>query len=248
MTAANVNVRHLGAVAIACSMAGCASIASAPFVEHVASPGPVGECARFFEGLNQHRAQYGKRDADAVVMSGYPYLRVDRFAIAWKSRFPAGADSDDFRRWAAYFRRLDYQARRFEIETADRPIDFGWPAEFDQPVQSGQVEAGSGRRVDSVQTALDSVERCGELLLAHDTSSGAGRRRLHRAAMVPSSYRLAHRVLGPYPITSVPFALAVSALHRDTHATFRTPRSDLPVRGKLIRYVPSPEGSGRGAR
>jgi hypothetical protein len=61
---------------------------------------------------------------------------------------------------------------------------------------------------------------------------------LRSRARVPDDYELWKRVVGLYPVTTLPFSVGVSAWQRQTLQIFEQPFERLPVAGKLVRYEP----------
>lgn len=80
------------------------------------------------------------------------------------------------------------------------------------------------------------VERCrDELVTAVRVEPAAAA----LAGRVPADYNDNLRVLGLYPLTSIPFAGGVRSWQESVRDVFRTPFPELPIEGKRIRYVPA---------
>jgi hypothetical protein len=120
-----------------------------------------------------------------------------------------------FAAWVARLRELDASARRAEL--ANLGMD---------EAQRGRVEACAAA---AAAVALD-----------EDSA-----RRLLASAVVPDDYAGWQRALGLYPLTSLGLLAGVERLRGEIEADFATPRDALPVRGRLVRFVP-PTGPPRG--
>lgn len=101
-----------GTLGAALGLAGCVSVrpdpyATAPVREALARATPT-DCARIFAQLDAAVDRVGVRDAQAVRVPGFPYLRADRLAVALAPRVPRDA-------WLAYTGALDVHARRAEL-------------------------------------------------------------------------------------------------------------------------------------
>lgn len=213
---------RLGSVALALLGAGCAGLPSPsvePLASHLDADGPTAECARFFVALDGAVAEAGVADPEAARVPGYPYLRVDRL-LAFGAK--PDAASPAFPTWIDALMDLDRSARGREIDNLPEP-----------------VRARERRRELGPAPLMDLVRRCGETLRDGDLAGPAGRKKLAATAVVPPSYSVAKRVLGLYPLTSIPFGAGVERLHAETREVFRTPLAQLPVRGSLTRFRPA---------
>ena len=203
-------------VAIALSLTGCAA--------HLAPPAPVADaealsvvsCRSLYSDVDAWVKSAGVGDAQSARISGYPYLRVDRFLAADEVKPDAG--SEDFDAWAARLRALDSQARKFELQNL--PDDF------------------NGERAESLGARLGA---CAEILIISDLTVPAARAQLLEIARVADDYSVAKRVIGLYPFTSLLFKAGVRNLHESIQADFSRSLESLSVKGRLSRYRPAPE-------
>ncbi len=198
-------------------LSGCAT--PAPLSGHVrAGAGESWECAQFFVALDDAVAAARVRDAGAVSIPGFPYLRVDRFLASFREDPLSPAA---FAAWVDRLQALDLAGRRAEI--ANLPVGTRMSLE---------------RVVPGRSSLLTAVSDCGRKLRRADIASPATREMLRARAMVPDEYRTAWRVFGVYPLTSLFVARRIQKWQRNARETFTSPLDRLPRSGKLIRYVP----------
>lgn len=92
------------------------------------------------------------------------------------------------------------------------------------------------------------VQRCADAGLASLLADPGARAAVARAAAVPDDYSLALRAAGLYPLASVAMLAAIERLQRRLHEDFRVPLEALPVRGRLVRFVPPGDAGGAPGR
>ncbi|MGD8882635.1 MAG: hypothetical protein PVI82_12140, partial [Desulfobacterales bacterium] len=88
---------------------GCASRVTHQFITESQRPP---EYERFFNELDMAVEQAGVRNAADFRVSGFPYLRANRFLVSLKSRLSTGAQK---KQWVRWMQRLDIEARETEI-------------------------------------------------------------------------------------------------------------------------------------
>lgn len=203
--------RMLAAAGSTVLLAGCA--AWGPSLDHPASASderqdPVAQCARLYERVDAEIAAAGVADAQTARVARFPYLRINRILA---DSAPAAGDAAAFDFWVQRLRRLGARAR--DVELANLP--------------GGSQAANSARR----------LQRCAATLMRHDLADPDNRTRLRRAS-VPGDYQPLQRVVGLYPLTSMPFLLGVRRLHGEIRETFTAPLAALPVAGGLRRLTP----------
>jgi hypothetical protein len=93
----------------------------------------------------------------------------------------------------------------------------------------------AGRATELANAGLpgDDLARCRVLLLTEDAASIAD---LRARAQVADDYSTLSRVAGLYPLTRLAFAAGIKRWQEATLVAFSTPLSELPVRGKLVRF------------
>lgn len=175
------------------------------------------ECSQFFTKLDAAVDSAGVRDSGATRITGYRWLRVDRFLESYRGE--ALSDSG-FQAWVDRMQKLDRDARRIEIRNLSA-------------VQRASL-LSTGDEFDV------SVLRCGDVLRRADLSGN--RQRLLDAIRTEPEYRTWKRVLGLYPFTALGVLVGVNSLHRDVNATFsREPTARRPA-GVTVTYSPATKG------
>lgn len=192
---------------LALSLAGCAVLAPGTRVAE-----PMAECQRFYETLDERIDASGARDAGAARVSGYPYLRTDRFLASYAAR---QLDPAARRQWLLLLLDLDRQARRIEIQNL--------------PAQQGAV---AERRVVEARLA-----ECAPLVQAHVLSEP--REHLDRRVTVPDDYNTFARTLGAYPLTAVFVRQGALRTQRDLGRAFTAPADARSAQGELTRFLPA---------
>lgn len=187
----------------------------APAGEPVAD-GALAACRDLVSDLDRQIADAGVGDAQSARVAGFPYLRVSRL-LASPDLKPA-ADSPAFDAWVSRLRELDTEARGVEL------------ANLARHVVDDDAEIPDAAR----------VEACADRLASADLSDPVPRGQLLEVARVSDAYSATARVIGLYPLTSVPFKMGVGELHERLRADFAMPLAELPVHGILTRYLPPP--------
>lgn len=160
----------------------------------------------------------GGRDAGAVQIPGFPYLRVDRFLASFADEVD---EPTRFSAWVEQMAALDDEARA--IELANLP-----QAELPQ----------LGQQQRSLSELLTQLTQQRQHLITGELSIPANRELLRAQAQVPDDYVTAWRVVGIYPITSLYVRSRVELWHHEVHATFATPLQALPRAGTVKRWRP----------
>ncbi len=200
---------------------GCATVGvptSASDARYVEADPEAAACGRFFEQLDDTVRRAGVADVQEARVAGFPQLRINRFYAAdWRP----GPEEPRFEAWATKLVELDRRARGKEIANLPRSVRAEMVAE-------GAASGALGARVAD----------CGDYLLALDLSSDHRRQQLFERARVPDAYLGIYRLAGLYPLTSIAFYAGVKGLQEEIRRDFSVPLEALPVRGRLIEYLP----------
>jgi hypothetical protein len=194
---------------LAVALSACAT-APGVFEEHLARGSESEQaCARWYQALDRAIDDAGVRDAQNSPVSGFPYLRADRFTASTAER--AAASESAMRVFAGRLLELDLEARAFEIQN---------------------LPSWKGSR----KTALSQTTDCGRMLLALDLARPAAREAIRTHARVPDDYSTTERVLGVYPVTSYFFARGVRQWEAGARSTLARPATE--ERPGLVRFAP----------
>ncbi len=196
-------------------LGGCASYPRGP---SVAAAGPQEACLDFYRQTERTVLDYGGEDGGDHRLPGYPFLRSNRFLASF-----AGEPLSDaaYSQWLELLRQVDERARMPEFANL--------PAEAKTRINS-LLPAGSNFR--------EHLQSCGRLLVEATARSPHARRELAAAALVPDDYLSWRRVAGLYPLARWFAAYGVNDLHRELQQPFELAPEQIPVSGRLIRYLP----------
>lgn len=211
--------KSFGALAVGLALSvtcGCATVRE-PQRSYLDDPSPdIQSCARWFIVLDAQINRARVRDAAAVPLPGFPYLRVDRHTASLATL--AARDPAALGQWVGRMRALDREAR--EVETANLPAQF-----------LGGLEV-------SREEFTPRSEACAARLLAADLQGSAIGPLLAHRATVPDHYLSWRRVVGLYPVVRFPFLGGVRGWQREAQETLRRARAGEPAAAPLQRYVP----------
>ncbi len=197
---------------------GCANLASRQFVSNSERPTPY---QKFFDELDRTVADAGARDASGSTVEGFPYLRANRFLASFKDELTA---EDQKREWVYRMQQLDLESRRKEIYNLS---------------QSG-IEDLSSRLGESFDrdTLFSRVAFYSQQLLAHDQRRPDFYATLQETVEIPDEYFTTMRVIGIYPITSLPVAAVTHNVFEEMTEWHRTPLHELETAGTVKYYGP----------
>lgn len=178
------------------------------------------EASLFFTAMDAAVEREAVGDAAAFRLSGFPYLRTDRFLAAMAARI----ETDDQREtWLNAMRQLDIVGRQKEIRNLpDHAVN-------DLADRFGVI----GR-----EGLIDLTAVRGDRLLKTDSSVSGFVAAVADAVRCNSEYSNFLRVAGLYPIAALPVTALTHKAQREFRGWHRTPPEALPVRGVLTDYVP----------
>lgn len=181
-------------------------------------PPALQPCLTLYDDLDQATAETGYSPTAWARITGFPYLRVDRFLASYRQEslsLPA------LHIWLARMAALDQQARAIELARL--------PATVHATLQHRHGTTPLPRQLAT----------CAERLLAHDLTQPAQLASLREHASVPADYSTFRRSVGLYPLTALPVRLGIARWHADTQTLFAKPLNALPVTGHLQRFRPA---------
>ena len=192
-------------------------------------PGSIeSSCAQFIAETEQAITKAGVRDTQAVRISGFPYLRVNRFLASFTATV---LDDPAFAAW------LD-QLQALAIE--------GWDVEINNlhPLPRENLQASIPLEPSvNVRSLHDAVRHCSGVLRNADLANPARRELLSAVAQVPPEYQTWQRVLGLYPVTALAFTTGIQRWQNATRRVFSQAIEELPVQGRLMRFSPPAAGT-----
>jgi len=198
---------------------GCATTAVNQRVADFQRPA---EYVRFFEVLDRYVDEADARNAAAFSVSGFPYLRTNRFLTGLKQDLDSEARQEQWIRW---LQQLDSEARKKEI----RNLPSGAIRELAHEL---------GEEPDR-QTLQDRLADYSEKLLNHDQRRTDFFTTVQATVTNPAEYRTAYRVMGIYPITALPVAVVTHRVQDEFKNWHHAPVAQLDIQGELIAYGPS---------
>ncbi|MBO0735328.1 MAG: hypothetical protein J2P48_01975, partial [Alphaproteobacteria bacterium] len=205
----------------------CCSVIQAPQQDDPASATPAVEhCVQWFAKLDAAVDRAGVRDAGAHRIPGFPYLRADRFLGSFRNTVKD--NPSEFASWVDRLRKLDATARAYEVRNL--------PA-------SSLAALG----VASVRAAAARTGTCAAELSRVELATPEQRERLIKGAGVPDEYIERSRILGLYPLATLPLSVGVRRWQDATVAMFRREAAGDDRGHHFVRYEPSgyPLGAAR---
>jgi hypothetical protein len=193
-------------------VAGCAQIEQ----PHDRNPAAA-DCARWLASLDEAVERAGVRDAGAYRIPGFPYLRADRFSASFRN--DVKDDPAAFAVWVDRLRNLDATARAYEL--------MNLPPRLLASLEVPDRNAAKAR-----------TDACAAELTRDDLAVTSQREALVARAAVPDDYIERNRVLGLYPIATLPFSIGVNRWQEETVATFRRSPVSAGEGVALARYEP----------
>jgi len=182
-----------------------------------AEPPHAEDCTGWFARLDETVDRAGTRDAGSHRISGFPYLRSDRFLASFRKE--VSGDPATFAVWLNHLRLLDEKARVYEL----RNLPFAYLRPLGVP--------------DST-AAIVKTNACAAELSRTDLSKSSQKTALIAQAAVPDEYIERNRILGLYPLATLPFSIGIAHWQNETVTMFwRTVASD-PENDTATRYEP----------
>jgi hypothetical protein len=177
-----------------------------------------------FARLDAAVLEKGVRDAAEAPIAGFPYLRTNRFMVSLSGGL---TDADAKTAWAEWMRQSDLAARRKEIGNL--------PDDAVNPLAASREDL-------FVRAGV-----CSKDLYDYDRAQPDFFEVLKPRVEVPGEYSTVQRVLGLYPLVTIPEYKITEGVRERFRAWYETPYEKLPVEGTLRLYGPA-QGQGREAR
>ena len=210
-----------GVLGLVAFLAGCAGPAA---TGPVAPSGESSACMDWYARLDDVTREAGVGDGGAYRVSGYPFLRSDRFLASFRDE--AADKPAAFEAWVDRLAELDRDAR--EVELSNLPLQFLSRLAADGAIDKPRMQAQTRRCADEARLAL---------LQSVPLATAPGRRLLAAKVQVPDDYSAAKRALGLYALTRVPFFSGVRRWQQSTADKFAAPSS--VDSATVRRYTPA---------
>ncbi|MDJ0810673.1 MAG: hypothetical protein QNJ01_11270 [Desulfobacterales bacterium] len=185
-------------------------------------PEPVHACQRLLVQVDREITADGVTDGAAIRIDGFPYLRSNRFLKALEDQL---LTRDQTQAWLEAMHALDLESRRKEISNLS-------PTRLET-----LVAAMPG--IPDRETLQRRVADCSRTVFAHHRYETDLRDRLRRRTTVPDEYQTWRRLVGLYPLVSLPVALVTDNVYDDFRQWHATPPEDLPYKGRLVTIRPA---------
>lgn len=211
----------------ACLIAGCTTAQShrPDVAKSKTAAKHVSSCREILIDVRRTVVSAKTSDAEARRIEGFPYLRINRFLAHVGKRFKDGRSGPAFEAWADRLRAKDSEATRNEI--ANLPTS--------EMLALGKRIFGHAANRERIFEALDD---CADQQSAIELADSGRRQRLLEVAYVSDNYSELARSVGLFSLTSIPVALGWEQWKKENLSTFRRPIADLPVKGRIVQYVP----------
>lgn len=173
------------------------------------------DCEVFFKALEEQVQKAKVRNASSVVVSGFPYLRTNRFLTALTNQMD---DESKRMEWISWMFDLNLQARETEIRN----------------LPSEALTSLSPDR----EVLLSRMRTCSEELFQHDQKKNHLFSLLKPRVVVPDEYSSLLRLIGGYPLFAIPVAVVTANARRKMKERFEVTLEALPRDGVLHYYLP----------
>ncbi len=208
-------------LASGCAYSPSTPVLSSPLLENLQRPA-LKDCSDYFVDIDKAIVAAAVVDAGALRITGYPYLRINRFLASFEN---LSYSESRFNQWVDRLQSLDQQARRFELANLPEPVRHELHQQYSFLI-SGEASLS------------EIVHFCGQQLRDTDMRNAGFKSDLLRQLDYPDEYKTLNRVLGLYTISSIFVMNGVNNLADEVKETFATPLDELEVHGDLHRYVP----------
>ncbi len=179
-------------------------------------------CVVFFTNIDKTVSTDGVTDSEATRVTGYPYLRVNRFLSDFRNE---QMDTASFDTWIKHMENLAMEGWQIELSNLSN---------INREMLSLQASELSVSNMNLNET----IRYCADLLRATDFNEDNERHYLKTITKVPDEYKTWQRVIGLYPLTALAFRSGINSWHKDTNNIYAKKLESLTVNGELLRYTP----------
>ncbi|WP_152539473.1 hypothetical protein [Methylomicrobium lacus] len=179
-------------------------------------------CLNWYQKLDTLLAEYQLIDPATTKVTGFPSLRADRFLASFRTQSLTDAAHAQ---WLQRMRQLDASLRLKESANL--------------PTAAAKTVLAAAPLPGSLEQVL---QQCGNRLVEEALLRPESKPILRQQVRALDTYRTWQRIVGAYWLTQYPAKLGLKNLHQKLVASFRRPVDELPVQGRVIRYVPASSG------
>ncbi len=174
----------------------------------------IRRCAQAFSIIDNAVGRAGTGDAQATSIAGFPHLRTTRFLAALGARFRTANNKTAFADWTEWLARTAAEGRGYELANLSAAA-------------RDALQSRLGEKPEAV------VADCTAVLLQFDGTRSDFRETLVATAAVPDNYADMFRVIGIYPLTSLPVLFGFNRWKDRNLPGFRNSPSALKMSGKI---------------
>lgn len=179
------------------------------------------EAVDFLAALEKSVDDAGVRNASDYPISGFPYLRTNRFLVAMAAHIK---NPQKHNLWVRQMQELDLKARKKEIRNLP-----------DSAIARLTLRFGLEAHREAL---MEKAYSASETLFRHDQNSSTFHRTLSKAVLYPEDYSNLLRVIGLYPVSSLGVALLTHKVRSEFKTWYDTDLNKLDVRGDIHAFSP----------
>lgn len=174
-----------------------------PLADYLQGAPDARTCIGYYTNLDHYAVKHGMADIQATRVPGFPFLRMNRFLASFADE-PMSVEQETV--WLRQLAKLDLDGR--QVELAEMP----WP-------ELQQIMPQTTDR----ETALENLQDCSHTLQARLLRNKSAMQDLRSRLNVPDDYLDILRVVGLYPVSSLPVMWGVEKLHEQTRMRLEAP-------------------------
>ena len=178
---------------------------------HIGSSGELSSCAHLFAKVDKSVLEAGAADVQTRRVPGFPYLRTNRLLADFK----LALSSELIPEWFAHMRKLDKEARRYELQNTSM--------------------------LGTEDDTNEKLDDCADILMQADLQDPVQLEKIKQATQVPDNYIQGNRVLGLYPVSRMFVNIGIRRLRKQIKEMFSISPDEQRNRGQLATYAPEPE-------
>ena len=175
----------------------------------------------FFVELDRVTQKYKVADASRFPISGFPYLRTDRFLEGMKDKL-IGPEQEHL--WIEWMQKLDLQSREKEIANLPKA------ALLELAEQTGEPP--------DREAVYEQIRVYSNHLFSSDRRYPEYAAAVKKAVFVPDEYSTIRRILGLYPVAVIPVSIATNKANTRYKHWHQIPPEELETYGRLTTFVP----------